>query len=74
MAKKTLAQLEAEAYGKHGPRAGALLSLVGTGRATKASWQKVIDAPVDEYAEARHEQWQQSLRVKFPQFFGGTTP
>jgi hypothetical protein len=51
-----------------------LLSLAGTGKATKANWQKVIDAPVDEYAEARHEQWQQSLRVKFPQFFGGTTP
>ena len=69
MTKKTLAELEAEAYAKHGPRAGALLSLVGDGKATKANWQKVIDAPVDEYAEARHEQWQQSLRAKFPQLF-----
>ena len=71
MAKKTLAQLEAEAYAKHGPRAGALLSLVGDGKATKAKWQKVIDAPVDEYAEARHEYelWQQSLRAKYPQIF-----
>jgi hypothetical protein len=69
MTKKTLAELEAEAYAKHGPRAGALLSLVGDGRATKANWRKVIDAPVDEYAEARHEQWQQSLRAKFPQLF-----
>jgi len=69
MTKKTLSQLEDEAYAKHGPRAGALLSLVSDGRATKANWQKVIDAPVDEYAEARHEQWQQSLRVEFPELF-----
>jgi hypothetical protein len=48
MTKKTLAELEAEAYAKHGSRAGALLSLVGDGKATKANWQKVIDAPVDE--------------------------
>ena len=68
--RKTLAQLEAEAYAKHGPRAGALLSLVGDGRATKANWQKVIDEPVDEYAEARHEAWQEQIKQKYPQFFG----
>jgi hypothetical protein len=37
-------------------------------------WQAVLDSPVDEYAEARHEQQMDILRAKFPQFFGGTTP
>ena len=60
--KNTLPELEAAARQKHGSRAGAICA-AQFGKFTKANWLKVIAEPVDEYAEAEHEEWRQQLMV-----------
>ena len=69
-----MTEIQNLAEAKHGRRCWNMILLTGDGRHTKANWQAVLDAPVDEYAEARHEQQANILRAKFPQFFVGTTP
>lgn len=64
-----MAEIEALAIKKHGGRAINMVREFGNGRLTKANWQAVLDAPIDEYAEARHAQQVEIIRQKFPQFF-----
>lgn len=66
-----MSEIEDLALKKHGGRAVNMVREVGNGRLNKANWQAVLDMPIDEYAEARHDQQVQIIRQKFPQFFGG---
>lgn len=60
--RNTLSELKSAAIERHGSRAGAICA-AQFGKFTKANWLKVIAEPVDEYAEAEHEEWRQQLMV-----------
>jgi hypothetical protein len=65
--KLTTAELEQRAISRHGDRAFVIACrLCQRSVPTRAGWIAALNAPVDEYAEASHQQWQASLREKFP--------
>ena len=65
--KLTAAELEQRAISRHGDRAFVIACrLCQKSVPTRAGWIAALNAPVDEYAEASPQQWQDSLREKFP--------
>lgn len=65
----TRAELEAAARRKHIGRAGTF-RYEGVKDFTKAYWLRVLDEPVDEYAEADHADYQKEL-MQLIRNFGG---
>jgi hypothetical protein len=65
--KITTAELEQRAISRHGNRAFFIATRgASTGIPTRAGWIAAINASIDEYDEARQDEWEQSLHKKFP--------
>jgi surfactin synthase thioesterase subunit len=65
--KLTTAELEQRAISRHGNRAFFIATRGSkTGVPTRTGWISAINAPIDEYDEARQDEWEQSLDEKFP--------